>query len=117
MAVPSAAAYSRTCTAFKYENEKHIGYNNTLWVLDESLISYSGIRGSSPWHGAYRQASGRWGGLTLQFDYDGRAECTKHVSLLRTGDDVWEGFDYAHRAIKLTRLRTFEWCPQSMMWR
>ena len=112
--VPYMAQY-RTATAWRYENADSPGFKNTLWVLDNGLVNYIGRSGESGWHGNFA-LDNESGMLRLRFDYRGRIDQMKFRFLLRRGDGIFQGYDYANRSVTITRLREYRWDEHFGRW-
>ena len=101
-------------TAYKYENEE-VG-NGILYEM-RGLVSYQSKYSITCWHGSWQHDhAGRR--MVVKFDCNGVPEKAKTVVLYATTfDEVYEGWDYQGRVIRLTQLRIFEFDFNNRCWR
>ena len=77
-----------TITVYQYDNSEHPGFSNQLWVREGEIMGgrhltagmYVSRQGHTPWHGDFVRMEPRM--ASLRFDYDGRQENIKQLSLI-----------------------------------
>ena len=105
-------------TVYKYENLT-IGSMNIMHVLSEDgngngSIGWENRTETLPWQGYFRHMPDD----TVEFAFDCHA-CghLKSAKLYKVDHCVWEGPDYACRAIRLMRLSKLKYCTESKRWK
>ena len=98
-------------TVYQYDNESAQGYlhgsdYSQLWVADNGLVLYAGVRGHTGWHGEFRSLS--FNMASLRFRFNGL--------LLYRWTHGWFGVDTAGRQIRLTQLCRLQYDYANEVW-
>ena len=100
-------------TSYIYANLtlKHVG---TMHV-SEGRVAWQTRNTTTDWHGNFEHNT-HHGRMAILFDCKGRVDKLKSTVLVNTEEGVWEGYDYATRRIRLTRLAKWQFCHVCNLW-
>ena len=97
-------------TVYEYGSESHLYLHGSaysqLWVADNGLVLYAGIRGHTGWHGDFHNFS--FNMASLRFRFNG--------ILLYRWACGWFGVDNAGRPIRLTQLYRLQYDYANEVW-
>ena len=98
-------------TVYQYDGESphlylHGSAYSQLWVADNGLVLYAGVRGHTGWHGEFRSLS--FNMASLRFRFNGILHYRWAYG--------WFGVDYAGRQIRLTQLCRLQYDYANEVW-
>ena len=98
-------------TVYEYGSESphlylHGSAYSQLWVADNGLVLYAGVRGHTGWNGEFRSLSFNMASLSFRFN---------GMQLYRWACG-WFGFDNAGRPIRLTQLCRLQYDYAKEVW-
>ena len=89
---------------------------HVLWWQSptKGSIGWQNKRDTLPWQG-YFDVKANGGMIDLAFDCYGRGTM-KCARLYKVGRNVWEGFDYAQRFVRIEKIMEMEYCEGCKTW-
>ena len=105
------------CTVYKYTNF-YLGRTNMMHVLAEDgsrngSIGWENKAETLPWQGYFRVKADDT--IELAFDCYGRGKL-KSAKLFKISEDMWEGFDYDGRQVRIKKVMRLRHCTVCEAW-
>ena len=99
--MPYVVPANRICTTYRYENnEVKDPYRIGVFQTWNGQVRYQGPWGLSKFHGTFNEGDDST--IEAMFDYKGGRP--KSITAFKVAHNVWKGYDYLARRIKLTKI-------------
>ena len=107
-----------TTTWYSYENltlrQKNVLHVRSADGSGNGQIKWQTKSSTTPWQGFFRLLDDD----TVEYEFDAYARrVMKSGTLFKVAEGLWEGLDYQCRLVRLTKMRTMQYCTARQTWR